>query len=190
MVRDKEKQDIRKQLLDKLLSLTQEELKRGSANVIRILSQLPIYKNAHVIMAYFPLKGEVDTLEMVRKELEKRFCFPVMDLEKKDLKAFEVKNLDSDFVRGPYGIKQPYTKMTREVNINDIDIVIVPGLAFDYQRNRLGRGGGFYDRFLKKLSPPTKKVGIAFDFQILERLPTNLTFDERVDLVVSEHSVI
>jgi 5-formyltetrahydrofolate cyclo-ligase len=141
-------------------------------------------------MVYFPLRGEIDTTEMVRKESEKRFCFPVMDLEKKELKAFEVKNLESDFVRGPYGIKQPDTKRTKEVDIKDIDLVVVPGLAFDYQRNRLGRGGGFYDRFLKKLSPPTKRVGVAFDFQILERLPIHLAFDEKVDIVVSEHSVI
>jgi 5-formyltetrahydrofolate cyclo-ligase len=186
-----EKKEIRAKLLAKLLSLTKEELKRRNENVEKILSSLPIYRQAKVIMAYFPLKGEVDILRMIRKDLEsKRFCFPVMDLEKKDLEIFEISNLEEDFVCGPFGVQQPDTKRTKKTDIGEIDMIIIPGLAFDRKKNRLGRGAGFYDRFLKSINPPIKKVGIAFDFQIFENLPIHPPIDEKVDIVVSENFLI
>jgi len=191
MVINREKKDLRQKLLKQLLSLTQKELKRRSKNVEEKLSSLPIYKQAKTIMAYYPLGGEVDILEVVRKDLGfKRFCFPVMNTETKSLRAFEVSNIEEDFVSGPFGVKEPDTKKTKEVGIKEIDIVIVPGLAFDRQKNRLGRGGGFYDRFLENIAPVTKKIGVGFEFQILENLPINLPSDQKVDSVVSENQVI
>lgn len=191
MVLEREKQGIRQKLLERLLSLTKEEIKRRSKNVEDKLSELSIYRAAKVIMAYYPLQGEVDILDKIRKDIgSKRFCFPVMDLKAKNLRIFESANLDEDFVLGPWAVMQPDTKKTKEVDIKEIDMVIVPGLAFDKQRNRLGRGAGFYDRFLRNITPLTKKVGLAFKFQILENLPTNLSHDQKVDTIVSEDSVI
>ena len=186
-----EKKELRAKLLAKLLSLTAEELKRRSDNVTERLSNLPLYKSAKVIMAYFPLKGEVAILGMIRKDLKsKRFCFPVMDVAKKELQVFEACNLEDDFVAGPFGVKQPSLERTKKVAIGEIDMIIVPALAFDRKKNRLGRGAGFYDRFLKSVNPPTSKVGVAFDFQICENLPIHPPFDEKVDLIVSEHFII
>ncbi|MEI8349309.1 MAG: 5-formyltetrahydrofolate cyclo-ligase [Candidatus Omnitrophota bacterium] len=186
-----EKKELRAKLLAKLLSLTAEELKRRSDNVTERLSNLPLYKKAKVIMAYFPLKGEVDILRMIRKDLKsKRFCFPVMDVAKKELQAFQVSNLEDDFAVGPFGVRQPLSSRTRKVTTSEIDMIIVPALAFDREKNRLGRGAGFYDRFLKNIHPPTSKVGIAFDFQICDDLPIHPPFDEKVDLIVSEHFTI
>ncbi|MCP4653370.1 MAG: 5-formyltetrahydrofolate cyclo-ligase [Candidatus Omnitrophica bacterium] len=182
-----EKKELRKKLLDQLLSLTKEEIKRRSENVEKILSELPLYKEAKVIMGYFPLNGEVDVLEMFRKAWgDKRFCFPVMDTEKKDLRVFEVTNLSGCFVSGPYGVMQPDPAQTKEIDVSQLDMVIVPGIGFDRNKNRLGRGAGFYDRFLGKISAPVSKIGVAFDFQILDDLPVHLPFDQKVDVVVSE----
>ena len=191
MVLENEKQGIRQKLLERLLSLAKNEIKRRSKNVEDRLSELPIYKQAKVIMVYYPLRGEADILRKIRKDLgSKRFCFPVMDLKAKNLRIFEITNLDEDFCVGAWGVMQPDTEKTKEVDIKEIDVVIVPGLAFDRQRNRLGRGAGFYDRFLQDITPPTKKVGIAFEFQILENLPTNLSWDQKVDTIISEDFVI
>lgn len=182
-----EKKELRSQLLDKLLSLTKEELKRRSQNVTKRLSELPIYRKAKLVMVYYPIKGEVDILEMVRKDLGvKRFCFPLMDLEKKDLEVFEINNLEEDFAPGPFGVMQPDAEKTKKVPLHEIDMIVVPALAFDRKRNRLGRGAGFYDRFLKKINPSCKKIGIAFESQILDDLPIHPSMDEKVDLVVSE----
>lgn len=191
MVLGKEKQELRQKLLERLLSLTKDEIKRRSKNVEDKLSKLPIYNEAKVIMVYYPLPGEVDIRDKIRKDIgSKRFCFPVMDLKAKNLRIFESTNLDEDFIPGPRGVMQPDTEKTKEVDVSEIDVVIIPGLAFDRQKNRLGRGAGYYDRFLRKITPPAKKVGIAFEFQIQENLPVNLSWDQKVDTVVSENFIV
>ena len=117
MVVDQEKQELRNKLLKKLLSLAKEEIKRRSKNVQEQLSSLPIYRDAKKIMAYYPLGGEVDILEMIRKTYpDKRFFFPVMDLKANNLRAFEVKNLDQDFVQGPFGVMEPDPQKTKEID--------------------------------------------------------------------------
>jgi 5-formyltetrahydrofolate cyclo-ligase len=185
------KKEVRQKLLASLLALTKEEIKRRSEYVEHILSELPLYRKAKVIMVYFPLKGEVDLLGLVRKTWgTKVFCFPVMDLKTKGLRAFEVSNLERGFVRGPYGVMEPAIGTSKEINTGLIDLVLVPGLGFDRGRNRLGRGAGIYDRFLRTIKPPAQKAGIAFDLQIHENLPFDPLFDEKVDLVVTESSVI
>ncbi len=139
-------------------------------------------------MAYYPLPGEVDILGLIRKaSKEKQFCFPVVDIKERALRVFRASRLEEDFIRGPYGIMEPDTKKTEPVDIKGIDLVIVPALAFDRSKNRLGRGGGFYDRFLRSLSASAHKVGLAFDFQILESLPFDSRLDVKVDAIASEH---
>ncbi|MDD5070554.1 MAG: 5-formyltetrahydrofolate cyclo-ligase [Candidatus Omnitrophica bacterium] len=181
-----EKNTLRKELLKKLLSLTQGEIRRRSDDVGKILSNLPIYKQAKCVMAYYPLKGEVDLLDMLRKSKDKMICFPVVDMISKELAVFAVKDFDCDFVLGPLGVRQPDTDKATQVDRNDIDVVIIPGIAFDKNKNRLGRGGGFYDRFIKTLPNKATKIGVAFDFQLLENLPACPPFDEAVDTVISE----
>lgn len=83
-----------------------------------------------------------------------------------------VESIDRDLETGPYGIQQPKeSPETGSVDVSDIDLVIVPGVAFDRQNNRLGRGQGYYDRFLKKMPARTPLIGLAFDFQIVDHLP-------------------
>jgi len=191
MVINREKQELRQKLLKRLLSLTQEELKRRSKNVEEKISNLPIYRKAKTIMGYYPLKGEVDILGVIRKAIgSKRVCFPVMDLKTRELRAFEVSDIDKDFTIGPFKVREPDTNKAKEVDIKEIDLIIVPGLAFDRNKNRLGRGAGFYDRLLKRTAPSTKKAGVGFEFQILDNLPTHLLTDQKVDTVVSENFII
>jgi len=191
MVLERKKQEVRQKLLERLLSLTKDEIKQRSKNVENKLSELSLYKKAKMIMVYYPLRGEVDILSTIRRDLgSKRFCFPVMNLKAKNLRIFEIASLDQDFVLGSRGVMQPDTKRTKEVEIKDIDMVIVPGLAFDKEKNRLGRGAGYYDRFLQNITTSTKKIAIAFEFQILENLPTNLSWDQKVDTIVSEKFIV
>ena len=113
-----------------------------------------------------------------------------MDLKAKDLRIFEINDLDKDFISGPFGVMEPNTQYAKEVSIEEIDAVIVPGLGFDREKNRLGRGAGFYDRFLKRITPSVKRIGIAFEFQISESLPINFSLDQKLDAVVSESFVV
>ena len=185
------KKEVRQNLLRRLLSLTCDEIIRRSEDVERLLSELPIYRKAKVILVYFPLKGEVNLLGIIRRDWEvKEFCFPVMDLKTKGLTAFKASSLDRGFVRGDYGVMEPDPATRKMVDLTRVDLVIVPGLGFDREKNRLGRGKGFYDRFLKTVKPPSIKVGVAFDCQIHDHLPRDPAWDEKVDLIVGEKSII
>ncbi|HDN85936.1 MAG: 5-formyltetrahydrofolate cyclo-ligase [Candidatus Omnitrophota bacterium] len=179
------KESFRKKLLDKLLSLTLEEIERRSKNVEKNLQKLHEYIEAKCVMVYYPLKGEVNLLGMVRKDMDKkRICFPF--IEGRGLYPYEVKNLDEDFIKGPWGTTHPNPKKTKRVELEELDLVIVPGLGFSPQGYRLGRGAGFYDRFLKKLPKKIKKVGVAFDFQVIENLPHQFPHDEKVDILITD----
>jgi len=166
-------------------------LQRRSENVARNLQNLPLYKQADCVMFYYPLKREVNLLGVIREALkQKRVCFPVIDLKEGNLIPYEVKDLAKDLVKGPLEIMQPDRERAREVELQALDVVIVPGLAFDREKNRLGRGKGFYDRFLKRLDKKTRIVGVAFDFQLIPSIPAHPPRDEKVDLVVTESTCI
>jgi 5-formyltetrahydrofolate cyclo-ligase len=131
------------------------------------------FKQAKVVMFYVSLKDEVDTCFMIDEALKtgKRVCVPVILKEEKRLIAGEIHNRLDDLERQHFGIYQPRRDRVKEVPLDDIDLVVVPGVAFDKKNIRLGRGHGYYDRFLSGLSSSTKTIGLAFDFQLLEDLP-------------------
>jgi len=191
MIKNQAKSQLRKRMLAKAASLTEDEAIRRSKNAEIRLSKLSLYKEAKTIVFYYPIKGELDLRRMLRKALvKKKVCLPFTDLANKRLRIYHVQDLDRDLAKGTFGIKEPRGEKIKEVDVREIDLVIVPGLAFDRQKNRLGRGGGFYDRFLKEIPDSAKKIGAAFDFQVTESLPVNLSQDQKVDLIVTDSRVI
>jgi len=180
------KEELRKEFLKKMRALSIEEVKERSQCIQKKLERLELYQKAKKIMVYYPLKGEVDLLDMVREAKRKTFCFP--KIEKERLVPYQVKNLETDFEKGKFGIKEPIEGKCRRVEVEELDLVIVPGVAFDHEKNRLGRGKGYYDRFLKELKD-TISVGVAFNFQIIDNLPYLSSQDERVNILVSETNV-
>lgn len=132
--------------------------------------RMDIFKKAKIVMLYIALSGEVKTDIMIRaaQRLGKTVVVPVC---KKDRAVMRPCILDKHMTlkRGPYGVYEPVNELP--VRREDIGLVVVPGLAFDQKGNRLGRGKGCYDRFLKKLSGRTVCIGLAFDFQILPSVP-------------------
>lgn len=167
------KHRIRREIKEKLRKHSELEKRTKSAIIKCKLFNEEEFKRSKVVMFYVSLKDEVDTLTMVDEALEmgKRVCVPVVILEEKRLIAGEVRNRLEDLERQHFGIYQPKKGRVREVPLEDIDLVVVPGIAFDKANVRLGRGHGYYDRFLSGLPKPTKTIGLAFDFQVIENLP-------------------
>ena len=167
------KHKIRKHIKNIIGSYSSLEKSGKSAIIKGKLFNLEEYKKARVVMFYVSLKDEVDTLTMIDEALKagKRVAVPVILKEEKRLIAGEIHNRLEDLESQHFGIYQPRQDRVKEVPLDDIDLVVVPGVAFDRKNIRLGRGHGYYDRFLSGLPKRTRTIGLAFDFQVLENLP-------------------
>jgi len=165
------KGQIRSKILLKLKTQKEEDRNRKS-NVIRDkLLRNKVFKKAKVVMFYIPFGGEVNTEEMIReaKKIGKLICIPICKKDKETMQPAIFED-HAKLKKGPYGVLEPVREAF--VKPQDLDLVLVPGVAFDKKGNRLGRGKGCYDRFLNKLSKNTTSIGLAFDFQILPLIPT------------------
>lgn len=168
----KDKGSLRTYFLELLKKQTSADIKAKSGLIEQKLLNHTAFQKAKTIMFYASLPGEVDTLEMIRKaiELKKNICVPVVVKNQKAMIPISIKKL-ADLKNGVYGIPQPNLDASLQVSLKDIDTVIVPGLAFDKLNNRLGRGAGYYDRFLSQRSANTTTIGLGFDFQLTDSLP-------------------
>lgn len=160
------------------------DLYKKSKDINLKLIELEECKGPKNIMFYLSYGSEVLTFDTINLALMTGMRVFVPYLVGKEMEATEIHNL-SDLKTTDYGILEPIKR--DKAHKEDIDIVIVPGIAFDIKGNRIGSGLGFYDRFLKNST--AKKIGIAFDFQIIDEIePTDL--DIPVDIIVTEKRVI
>lgn len=167
------KHKIRRHIKEKLDNHSELEKARKSGIIKNKLFKEKAFKEAKVVMFYVSLKDEVDTLSMIDEAIAagKRVCVPVIIKEERRLMAGEIKNRMADLEKQHFGIYQPKDGRVKEVPLEDIDLIIVPGIAFDTNNMRLGRGHGYYDRFLSSVPNKAKTIGLAFDFQVVDNLP-------------------
>lgn len=181
----KDKQSLRKLMLTKLRNQKEEQAERKSLKIKEKLFKLKVFKQAKIVMFYLALKDEVKTRSMIEEAitLGKRVAVPTCDIRHKKILPCLVTGLEAkDFKRGAHCINEPRRK--KPVAPEEIDLCVVPGVAFDTQGNRLGRGLGYYDRFLSALPPDTPKIGLAFRLQVLKYLPPASPHDISVDKVL------
>jgi len=167
------KHKIRKVIKEKIKTYSDLEKFRKSDIIKSKLFNGEEFKKSKVVMFYVSLKDEVSTFSMIDEAIMagKRVCVPVIFKNEKRLIAGEIQDREKDLEKQHFGIYQPKEGRVQEVPFDDIDLVIVPGMAFDKDNVRLGRGHGYYDRFLCALPKKTKTIGLAFDFQLVDKLP-------------------
>jgi 5-formyltetrahydrofolate cyclo-ligase len=172
---------LRNTILALLKTKKEEELSEKSRSVKGALFRNQLFKQAKTVMFYVSLGNEVNTSEMIKEALRlgKRVVVPVCS-GNRTIEPCEISH-ECGMRRGPYGILEPAQK--QPVPLDEIDLVVVPGLAFDENGRRLGRGKGYYDRFLSLLPRDCRSIGVAFDFQILPSVPV-------ADHDVNVHTVI
>ncbi|MGI9013739.1 MAG: 5-formyltetrahydrofolate cyclo-ligase [Phycisphaerales bacterium] len=184
---DLNKTRLRREAIDRMQAIEVEARVERSLAACRRIMPLETFALAETVMLYMPLPSEVDVAPLAIRCFQhgKVVCVPRVDWDRREMTPLEIECFeDSERMEvDSHGIRSP--RAGRLVLPGLIDLVIVPGLAFDVRGNRLGRGGGFYDRFLARLNQSTKRIGICFDEQIIDAVPTN-NGDERVDMVVTD----
>ena len=187
------KQTVRKEILDKLREQSQKDRRIKSSSIEKKLFALPEFKEAECVMFFVSCDFEVATHKMIEHAmaLGKRVCVPCIERRQgvpvtlsreRRLIASLIKSL-KDLQKGCLGILEPKENSLCPVDVREIDLVITPGVAFDKKGNRLGRGKGYYDRFFSAIPKTTPSIGLAYDFQVLPKLPI-LSHDAPVTRVI------
>ena len=152
---------------------------------MRQVEQLPQFHQAKIVLLYWSMEDEVQTHDFVNSWYgQKTILLPCVDGD--DLLLRQYTGPQCMTTGEQFGIGEPTG--TVFTDLDKVDLIIVPGVAFDRHRNRMGRGRGFYDRLLKS-TPNAYKVGVGFDFQLVECVPVE-PFDVPMDKVVVEYETI
>ena len=180
------KGELRKTLVDRLRQQKEEARRRSSEAIWRKVHRLTAFRQAATVCCYVALPYEVQTRRMIEEMLKsgKRVVVPVTRPDSKRLWLSEVRDPDRDLAPGAFGVPEPVPTARRPVPARELDLVFVPGLAFDRRGHRLGHGHGYFDRFLAHLPEATPTVGLAFRFQLLDRLPAD-SHDRAVHMVLT-----
>lgn len=185
------KSEIRKDVLKARQSLNPREVAEKSAAVVRRILEREEYRRSRTLMAYVDFRQEVQTAGLIQAALAagKRVAVPVTDVAGKRLTPSLLLDYPGDLIPGTWGILEPAPDRLRPVDPAELDLVIVPGVAFDFKGNRLGYGGGFYDRFLPCTRPDTVYLAPAFELQIRPEVYPDL-HDCPMHLVATEERMI
>lgn len=174
---------LREQVSESKRKYSAEELQEMSQEVLAVLEITGKFGDARKICIYNAMAGEVETRFFVDKWMrEKEFYFPVVDGQ--DIVLRKVAE-DTVYEKSPIGVYEPVGENFQDYK--KLDLIVVPGVAFDRQCNRLGRGKGYYDRFLAETN--VHKIGICFDFQLFDSIPV-AEYDVKMDMIVSENDLI
>jgi len=183
---------LRKEILSRRDRLTPKQIATMSARIEHILLDREEIKTAKTVFIYVNFRSEVSTKEIINQllYLGKQVAVPITRVTEKRLDIVTISDPEADLVPGYCGIPEPREELVtqRIIPPHDIDTIILPGSVFDKRCGRFGYGGGYYDRLLAKI-PTAKRIALAFELQIVDRLPL-ADHDEILDAVITEEQTI
>jgi len=182
------KKEIRQKLRAEMAAISPAELHERSIQACSRLAQTPEYARSEIIMVFLSLPTEVDTTSLVLQAWRdrKRVLAPKVSWEQRRMLPIQIDSLSDDLSESVLGIREPADGVP--IPLANIDMVIVPGLGFDLQGNRLGRGRGFYDRFLAHRDWAGIACGLALQNQVLDSVPTT-EHDMKIQMLVTDSAV-
>ncbi|MGD0649882.1 MAG: 5-formyltetrahydrofolate cyclo-ligase [Verrucomicrobiia bacterium] len=183
------KSTLRSQMRTRLAALAPADVRSNSAAVWERLSVLPEFVSANWLLVYVSMGHEIDTHGLIQQlpAIGKHACVPKFDDAAQCYVASELKEFVAELEEGKFGILEPKQGAVRLVSADKLDALLVPGLAFDGNGNRVGRGMGFFDRLLREARGI--KIALAYDFQVLNEVPAD-AHDVCVDFIVTEKQVV
>lgn len=182
------KKELRQSLRQVTSEISPEATVDHSHKACQLLFETGEFKKAETVMVFLSLAGEIDTSPIVLKcwQDRKRVLAPKVSWNQRRMLPVEIRSLTDDLMVTGMGIREPISGIPFPIPL--LDMVIVPGLGFDESGNRLGRGRGFYDRFLAHPEFKGIACGLAFEQQVLAEIPVG-PLDRKVDMLVTETKV-
>ena len=188
----KDKEKLRKEYMTKRANLQSTIINKNSSIITNKLDSYIHKNNFKNIMIFVSFRNEIYTHELIKKWLndgEKNIYVPYIESNIDQMKISQIEDFDKDLEKGVYNILEPIEKVKKESNNYDLDIIVVPGLIFSKNGYRIGYGGGYYDKFLSRVSDEVKKVGIVYSDFVVDDLPVD-DYDIPVDLIMTERETI
>ena len=185
------KQTLKSGILEKRKSLSKREIDEKSRVIKEKLFSLNEFKDAKNIMFYVSFNNEVDTINIIKGLLdknEKKVIVPFVEKGNPVLQLSEIKDFN-DLEPKTFGILEPRENKIKNFDIGKLDLAIVPGIAFDKKGHRIGYGYGYYDRLLEKLNKNIIKIGLCYEFQLIDKIPKQ-KHDIPMDIIITEKRIV
>lgn len=183
------KKNIREEIIDKRNNLILDIKQNYDSLIFEEIINSEIYKKSKKIFTYISFGSEVDTIKLIKYSFSnnKEVYVPKINKQIKDMIALKIHNFNNMSV-DKWGIIEP--KSVDKANIGtDFDLIIMPGIAFDKQGNRIGYGGGYYDKYISKLNNASNLLALAYDFQIIQDIESE-SHDIKVDFILTNKGFI
>lgn len=183
------KKNIREEIIDKRNNLILDIKQNYDSLIFEEIINSEIYKKSKKIFTYISFGSEVDTIKLINYSFSnnKEVYVPKINKQTKDMIALKIHNFNNMSV-DKWGIIEP--KSVDKTNIGtDFDLIIMPGIAFDKQGNRIGYGGGYYDKYISKLNNASNLLALAYDFQIIQDIESE-SHDIKVDFILTNKGFI
>ena len=184
------KKELRTAMKARLAAVSKDETLDASNSVLAQLESLEQWKRTEIVLAFLSMKDEIDTIPILNAVLEQGKTLAVPRVVGPELVFYQIQDLEKNVAPGAFGILEPVSGLCPvavETLSEHHSVALVPGLAFDKENFRLGRGKGFYDRFLASAGDSLYKIGIGYSFQLVEKVPRE-PHDKALDLVITSRS--
>ncbi|NLL30371.1 MAG: 5-formyltetrahydrofolate cyclo-ligase [Clostridiales bacterium] len=183
------KRNIRKEVLMKRSKMKAEEKELKDNIILEKLFETNLYKNARNIFTYISFGDEINTIKLIERALKdnKNISVPKTYRETRTMNAIFIPCL-KELKENHMGILEPIDDSI-VIKKEDIDLIIVPGAVFDKDFNRIGYGGGYYDRYLEDIAYKNNKVVLAYDFQIVDKIEKE-EHDVKVDIIITDKQIL
>ncbi|MEW6418983.1 MAG: 5-formyltetrahydrofolate cyclo-ligase [Nitrospirota bacterium] len=184
------KKTIRREILKRRDEIS-PEIKAGKDSLIKQrLFSLPEFIAVKTVFFYASFRSEVETLSMIKESLKmgKRVVLPKVQRKGNMIKLYEIADIN-ELSPGYMGIPEPFFSNSRFLSLDELDLIVIPGVAFDYSGNRLGYGGGYYDMLLAQRQKEMPIIALAYEEQLVDSIPVE-EHDVKVDVIVTDKRII
>ncbi len=178
-------------IAQKLAEYSAEQLEEKIAKIEQNLLEFANYREAHLALLYTERDNEIPTGNIIKKSLKirKGIALPALSDSKHTISLLKINSYETDLIKRNYDFLEPDPAVCKKVTVDQIDIAVIPGLAFDEKGGRLGFGEGFYNRLITKLPETTRKICVAYEEQIVEQIQME-SRKYNVDIIITDKRVI